>query len=494
MKKFKKIKYSKFDKVILLIILIITFYIVVWFLINCVVGLIFANIKFNVINWFTFWKAFGEDYSLKWSFGITTIIFILLTTLICYKNWKNFNFFAFQKRQDTKKIEKEFNQIPEKNLIKLDNHFGLNTGTLNQHTLLVGTTGSGKTATLLSIIKQLNTKLKQTTIIIDGKGDVDLINKIKTFDSNSYIWKIDGSVNYNPFSQKDPVVLTDKIMSLFEFSEPFYKDKASHFLKLLINILIEKNIPLSLKMITNYYNIDKILKLITPKHNLYQEIKNNFEPTYISGLYSKLANYNLDLINSFGENNSLLEIIKKHKTILFSINSLKYHELAIGVGKIIIQDLKELTSIKDHDLKINIVMDEFNVFADNTIINLLNKTRSFNFQCFLSFQTNNDLKLKQGDITDTIYGNVNNIICHKVNDPNTAEYIASVFGTRETEKLTRQIDYNDSNSSKGSIRIVDEFIVHPNEIKNLKIGQCFLKTPLPNGNTFIKKITVILQN
>lgn len=68
----------------------------------------------------------------------------------------------------------------------LDNKVGLIKSNLTQHTLLIGTTGSGKTTTALSIINQLVYKLKQTVIIIDGKGDDSLINKVKTIDNNSF--------------------------------------------------------------------------------------------------------------------------------------------------------------------------------------------------------------------------------------------------------------------------------------------------------------------
>ncbi|UZQ32418.1 MAG: hypothetical protein OHM56_13045 [Spiroplasma phoeniceum] len=44
---------------------------------------------------------------------------------------------------------------------------------------MVETTGSGKTTTLMFLVKQLTQIFKQTTIIINGKGGVDLINKVK---------------------------------------------------------------------------------------------------------------------------------------------------------------------------------------------------------------------------------------------------------------------------------------------------------------------------
>jgi len=95
--------------------------------------------------------------------------------------------FAYEQKKKAKRKEQEFKQIPQSNLLKLNKNFGLIKSNLTQHTLLVGTTGSGKTTTLMQIIKELRFKFGETTIIIDGKGDIDLINKVKKLDSNTFI-------------------------------------------------------------------------------------------------------------------------------------------------------------------------------------------------------------------------------------------------------------------------------------------------------------------
>ncbi|WP_400254439.1 hypothetical protein [Spiroplasma endosymbiont of Cleonymus obscurus] len=68
----------------------------------------------------------------------------------------------------------------------------------------------------------------------------------------------------------------------------------------------------------------------------------------------------------------------------------------------LIQDLKEFASIKPKNQQINIILDEFNVFASNNIINLINKTRSFNYQCFLCFQVTDDLSTDKKKLLNTI--------------------------------------------------------------------------------------------
>lgn len=72
-------------------------------------------------------------------------------------------------------------------MINLNKNFGLIKSNLTQHTLLISTTGSGKTTTLMQIIKELWFKFRETTIIIDGKGDIYLIGKVKQLNPNTFI-------------------------------------------------------------------------------------------------------------------------------------------------------------------------------------------------------------------------------------------------------------------------------------------------------------------
>lgn len=467
-------------------ILVIPFMLVC--LINCASAIIIMFLKYHTLDFKNFYIAYADKYS--WLISIVLFIIAFLFFLWFYVSHKidNMDSPKTKQQKSNKASDKEFKTLQLK-MLALNNRYGIPKNNLTQHTLLVGTTGSGKTTTLMFLVKQLTQIFKQTTIIIDGKGDIDLINKVKQLDPSAFVWEIGGTTEYNPFATKDSVVLSDKIMSLFDFSEPHYEALVNDYVLILTETLINKNIDLTLENIIKYFDISELKQLISKKNSNYEYLEKINEDD-ILGMRSRLNVYRQQLKISIGINNNLLELITKHKTILFSINSLMYPKLAGSVGKIIIQDLKELTTLKSVNQKINIVLDEFNVFASETIVNLINKSRSFNYQCFLSFQTINDLKTNNMNLTDTIFGNVSTIVCHNIKDPNTAEYIASVFGTQEAEKLTRQLDFKNNTADMGSVRAVDEFIVHPNDLKTLKIGECYLKTTLPSGKLFIKKIQV----
>jgi len=334
-------KLNKFEKVIFWIIFaILTFFLLVA-LINITISLGYAGIKLKAVTWQTFSTAYSKDICFKISAIISTIVVLVVAGFIGYQKWQHFDMFDYEQKKKAKQKEQEFKQIKQSNLLKLNKNFGLIKSNLTQHTLLVGTTGSGKTTTLMQIIKELRFKFRETTIIIDGKGDVNLIEKIKQQDPNAFIWEIGGTTEYKPFANKNKVILADKIMSLFDFSEQYYQNLAHNYLLLLLDTLLKNDIAITFDNLVKYFPIKQLEKLIAFNDNSIS-LLSNFDEKDINGLFNQLNVYNTQLNNSLGNKNTLLELITKHKTILFSINSLMYPKLAGSVGKIIIQDLKEL--------------------------------------------------------------------------------------------------------------------------------------------------------
>ncbi|MGC2372859.1 MAG: type IV secretion system DNA-binding domain-containing protein [Solirubrobacteraceae bacterium] len=67
------------------------------------------------------------------------------------------------------------------------------------------------------------------------------------------------------------------------------------------------------------------------------------------------------------------------------------------------------------------------------------------------------------------------LIVHRL-EAEDAEVIATQFGTRRATEVTHQVDYGTGFSEKGSMRRVERFNVHPNELRNLQTGQAAIKS------------------
>ena len=133
-------------------------------------------------------------------------------------------------------------------------------------------------------------------------------------------------------------------MSLFQFSENHYQSIAhNNYLLLLIKILINKSIAITFENIVKYFPIKQVKKLLDKKDYEYDILKTFAENEQdIQGLQHRLNIYLQQLSNSLSNENSLSELLVKHNILLFSLNTLSYPELASNLGKLLIQDLKNL--------------------------------------------------------------------------------------------------------------------------------------------------------
>ena len=176
---------------------------------------------------------------------------------------------------------------------------------------------------------------------------------------------------------------------------------------------------------------------------------------------------------------NLSEEIENGGCVLFSIDSLRYPLQSKGVGRLVVNDLKSCIPLhaKNGCKPIGVYFDEFNVFASHEVIDVINKSRYAGFEAVLSFQSLSDIdKLDSGEaLRRQIIQNCNTLIVQKQNDSKDAEELSALFGTYENIELTVQEEIDTAFAGAGSARMVHEYKVHPDDIKNLETGEAFIK-------------------
>ena len=111
----------------------------------------------------------------------------------------------------------------------------LNDKEANEHALVLGTTGSGKTVTISNVVESaINRGLP--LIYIDGKGDYDLGKRVCDYAQSqnrpSWLFGMRGdSVAYDPLSSGGYTSKKDRIIELREWSEEHYKKLAEGYLQ-----------------------------------------------------------------------------------------------------------------------------------------------------------------------------------------------------------------------------------------------------------------------
>lgn len=76
-----------------------------------------------------------------------------------------------------------------------------------------------------------------------------------------------------------------------------------------------------------------------------------------------------------------------------------------------------------------------------------------------------DLDRVDANFKSQVMNCVNTVICHRLNDQDSAEEVSSWIGTRETSTVTAQLNVQQGQSGMGTVKRNREFIVHPDAIK-----------------------------
>jgi type IV secretory pathway TraG/TraD family ATPase VirD4 len=375
---------------------------------------------------------------------------------------------------------------------------------LNQHTFLCGTTGSGKTTTIYCFI-EYGLKENLPIAVIDGKGDQELTKTLsqmakkhnRTFELFS-ITQTKETHNYNPLSYGGPTELKDRLMELSEWKEPHYQYMAERYLQLAFTLYEKAYKTFDLYTFILGLAPEKLEQLANELQapQSITDYLHNINKKSISGLIDRLT---LIIESEIGHlfsiepdrTISLLDSIAANKIILFSLDSLAYPLYSRLLGRLIINDLKAAASRrKKEDSLVLTIYDEFNVFASRNIIDLINKTRSKGFAALIATQSLADLDIVDVALKKQIIQNCNTIIIQRQNDSEDAEELAKIIGTEQTWMLTHQFDHK-GGTGLGSIRYVKEFIIHPDTIKRLQIGQAVIARKIPKFQTHqttIKKV------
>ena len=346
------------------------------------------------------------------------------------------------------------------------------------HQLTFGVTGSGKTVGALYPQIKHDIRTKKFTVILEPKGDSSFRDYVysccKRYNRKFKFISIgasDISSGYNPFGFGDANAVKDKIMSSTDWSEQFYKKIAdTELLKSLNGIREEilKNKP-PRKGFNGFY-LENILEFLPDIENL-------------SGLHAFLESLKYSSFASmFNEDAPTLKDFFDENVVLFvSLDSLMYPEVSSSLGRIILQDISTLngyiiaTIPESKRPPISLYIDEMATFYSNNFLPFLSQTRSGNIRVSMACQSPADFSIHDQGVLARISDNTSTKIIMATSDPDSAEYLSRLVGTRNIVKTTKQVDGNNkSETGKGSARDAHEFILEPNKIKRFQTGESFI--------------------
>jgi len=379
-----------------------------------------------------------------------------------------------------------------------------------KHVFICGTTGSGKTIAISNFLKS-GSDYNYPMLIVDGKGDTDkgsLLQITKTICPDRKIYVInlnepENSDKYNPFKNTNTDVIKDMLINMTIWTEPHYKFNSERYIQRLIKLLAMKDIVVSLDSLTRYLPTASFIKLSMElsKEKLISKDEHieDIELSKTSGKIAESATARFatikesDLGQIFNADGiDIYTALSENAIIIFILNPLLYPEMSPLIGNLIIIDSKKAVSnfYRHKKERVFYILDEINVYASSSLLDLVNKSRSANVTCILATQSLSDLDNVNSQFKEQIIENCNNYIILRQNSSVNAEHWGNVIGTRQTMQATYQIKGSSGEAKStelGSLRKTREYIYHPDDIKLLGTGSAIF---LSRDKMFHTKISV----
>lgn len=359
------------------------------------------------------------------------------------------------------------------------------------HLFAIGTTGSGKTANILRYVEN-SIKNGQPTIIVDGKGgtkehDLATISQklAKKYGRKVYLINQSDLSNtdpYNPFSDLSATEVKDMLVSMSEWESDHYKNLASRYWQIMLSIMIDNNITPIFENIILFSEPENFLKVLDELKTRGQidderylkavNIANSEAGKQAEISISRSAVvYEGDGAKLFGDRFgfNMRSAFEENAVVIVLLNEFSYGDFARSTGQLVLEDIKSLISrlLKGEyeEQETLLVLEELGVYVNDGIEGLLNRSRSAGVKTIVSMQTIADVDKENPDLTRQIIGNCNDFMIMRVVDQESAETMAKLIGTEKGIQKTSRTSEG-IGTGESSNKLVDQFRVSPNEIKN----------------------------
>ncbi len=400
------------------------------------------------------------------------------------------------------------------------------------HVQIIGATGRGKTESVIIPWMVQDMIHSRISVLIDGKGDQSIYGLLKTINKQECqgdvevayfdIGNIEHSMTTNPLKFGSPQQICDRLFSSLSFENIYFKNVSYSASLMVIKMIKTQRVDSEVtfqKLFEALTNDGVLANLFS---GLIESERQNFEGEMskflsqklsdrqekLSGLISQIEPFATgelaEILNSKREGKesfSLPEIIFpslsktfKQQIAVILIPTLLYQQSAAILGKMFLQEIAWTIAMKEKASNkwfASIFLDEFSSFVYPGFLGILNKARSTNTAFHISHQSLGDLSEIGDGFAQGIHTNTNIKCVLGVNDPDTADFFAKHFGTRETVEATERAKHNWfgelERSGELNVRSSEAYKIHPNRLKNFSKGQGVLSF-IHNGNSITEEV------
>jgi hypothetical protein len=333
-------------------------------------------------------------------------------------------------------------------------------------------------------------------IFIDAKGDIENLERVRNIvreagrEKDLLIFRLDRESNtYNPLILGNATQKKDKIISSIRWSDVYYQRVSENILQLLFSAVSK---PITLKDLYNiltqptmiYEFSDGEKELVCQEYINFCETHKREKTTLTSEIGLLVFSDFYKNLDTTAPDINFFDCIRERKILYFGIDVQSYQETSKRIGRIITEEINTTsgiiqTQISERERRyVSVIIDEFQAFGTENFINCLSRGRSSRFMITIAHQSLADLEMIKAGFSRQVIDNTYTKIVLPIQDPETIQTIADMIGTYKEYEHTAEITYSgpEPEREKGTVKLVDEYIIHPNDIRQIRTGEAVYKS------------------
>jgi conjugal transfer pilus assembly protein TraD len=338
-----------------------------------------------------------------------------------------------------------------------------------------------------------------SAIVIDPKGDRMLRCELQAVAERAgrrfEEWTPEGPLAYNPYEHGTDSEIADKALAGERFTEPHYQRQAQRYLGHAVRVMHAAGVhvtPVSLMAHMDPRELEATARRLDEEPaahtQAYLDSLSERQRRELGGVRDRLAILAESEVRRWLEpipNEQILDIqlaVKERTVVYFRLDSDRRMLLSEMIAAAIVTDLITLVGrLQREPIPTVVMIDEFSAIAAGQVSRLFGRARSAGISLILGTQELADLNATgEEGLREKVLANVETVIAHRQNVPESAELIAAMAGTKAVWVSTEQTEDGllaSGPSGKGSRRRGYEFQIHPSRIKRLGTGQAVVITP-----------------